>query len=139
METQNKPSSKQEAIIKAYGEHWGTVKDYVDENGNFDKRYFFRQKELKYSVFNIDFEHFADFTARPKSLQGIENNNGWISIESEKDLPSDEHRDYYTGRFIDDVFALNEGIYDCHEVKFCFQNNYITHYRLIENPPLPIY
>jgi len=27
---------------------------------------------------------------RPKSLQGIESNNGWISINSEKDLPSED-------------------------------------------------
>ena len=27
---------------------------------------------------------------RPKSLQGIESNNGWISINSEEDLPSED-------------------------------------------------
>ena len=30
------------------------------------------------------------YSYRPKSLQGIENNNGWIKIESEKDLPKEK-------------------------------------------------
>lgn len=32
----------------------------------------------------------SDFIYRPKSLQGIDDNFGWISINSEKDLPGED-------------------------------------------------
>ena len=38
--------------------------------------------------YDIDMSGVGKF--RPKSLQGIENNNGWIKIESEKDLPKEK-------------------------------------------------
>ena len=40
--------------------------------------------------YEIEYDGVGKF--RPKSLQGIENNNGWIKIESEEDLPE---RGYY--------------------------------------------
>jgi hypothetical protein len=39
-------------------------------------------KDLEIDYYNSAF--------RPKSLKGIENNNGWIKIESESDLPSED-------------------------------------------------
>jgi len=40
-----------------------------------------KENEIDY---DLDFDGVGKF--RPKSLQGIENNNGWIKIESESDL-----------------------------------------------------
>ena len=92
---------KQQAIKAAYGEFWEQVKDFVDENGWVIKYRFNpfsenteidRRKELNIEGF---FEYKTYFngneiSVRPKSLAGIETNNGWISILSEKDLPKDE-------------------------------------------------
>ena len=76
---------KQEKIREAYGEHWETVKYYVDENGWCNA--FFGIAGL--------FQHDVIFKKglivkwRPKTLARIEDNNGWIKIESEDDLPKD--------------------------------------------------
>ena len=79
METLN---AKQEAIKNAYGEYWENVKDYVDNDGwinNSIPKFTFEQ--LK----NLDLEYKNDVFFRHKSLQGIENNNGWISCGLIKD------------------------------------------------------
>ena len=78
-------NAKQEAIKNAYGEYWDNVKDYVDENGwasypNVQKH--------DYDFGKLEFKDGCTFL-RPESLQGIENNNGWIKIESEADLPKE--------------------------------------------------
>ena len=72
--------AKQEAIKKAYGEYWEAVKDFVDENGWID----FLEDIQRIMYFFHDSDNIEVFksTWRPKSLQGIENNNGWIKIES---------------------------------------------------------
>jgi hypothetical protein len=79
--------TKQEAIKEAYGEYWEQVKVFVDENGwvffSDDEnilRLNFQQKD-NISTEKTDVESWK---WRPKSLQGIENNNGWIKIENEK-------------------------------------------------------
>lgn len=78
-------TAKQEAIEKAYGEHWDIVGKHVDEDG-----YLHHPKggEVTFEPF-IGFmdEHPTKDAYRPKSLSGIETNNGWISILSEDDLP----------------------------------------------------
>jgi hypothetical protein len=76
--------TKQEKIREAYGEHFEAVKDYVDENGWCDLSIM----PLKWKISEINDIDIEDFTwFRPKSLAGIEDNNGWIKIESEDDLP----------------------------------------------------
>jgi hypothetical protein len=67
---------KQEKIREAYGEHWETVKDYVDLDGWIDFRiapeYFLRER--KFDAIG----KYEERLLRPKSLAGIEHNNGWI-------------------------------------------------------------
>lgn len=73
---------------------------------------------------------------RPKSLQGIENNNRWIKIESKKDLPKNHipcHflyennviTGYYNGRF-------NFGT-------LYVEAMFVTHYQPIEKPKPPLF
>lgn len=80
-------TAKQEAIEKAYGEHWDIVGKHVDGDG-----YLHHPKggEVTFEPF-IGFmdEHPTKDAYRPKSLSCIETNNGWIRIESEEDLPND--------------------------------------------------
>lgn len=71
---------------------------------------------------------------RPKSLQGIETNNGWIKIESEEDLPKEEGH-YW-------VYSENKDILaDYYELNNNSWNNKprVTHYQPIEKPKPPIY
>ena len=124
--------AKQEAIKKAYGEYWENVKDYVDNDGWIDNsipKFTFGQ--LK----NLDLEYKNDVFFRPKSLQGIENNKGWIRIESKDDLPKEEGN-YFIVRNNNEVGASY----------FIPNNDFsaidwrdITHYQPIEKPKLPIY
>lgn len=74
--------TKQEAIKKAYGDFWEQVKEYVSENGwcnsYWNTRVFFNADTMPKQ---------NPVRWRPISLNGIDNNNGWIKIESEDDLP----------------------------------------------------
>lgn len=124
--------AKQEAIKKAYGEYWENVKDYVDNDGwinNSIPKFTFGQ--LK----NLDLEYKNDVFFRPKSLQGIENNTGWIKIESEDDLPKVQDSFYVcfkNGEIIQRYFIPNNK-----HSKEDWRN--ITHWQPIEKPQPPIY
>ena len=76
---------------------------------------------------------------RPKSLQGIEDNNGWIKIESEADLPK-EKGNYLV---IDKFHEANPSIafYDPKAVIFLMSSWYerYSYYQLIENLQPPVY
>lgn len=95
--------TKENVIKEAYGEYWESVKDFVNENGWFEYDFYSQNKSKKYKKAfdfvceNIETECNSNVTViRPKSLQGIENNNGWIKIQSEEDLPKDEENlDYW--------------------------------------------
>jgi hypothetical protein len=130
--------NKQEVIRKAYGEYWETYKDLVDENGWFYNRFTGNDVPNK----QLDFRTEKDDKQRPfrfriKGLQGIENNNGWIRIESEEDFPKEYG--YYHFIWLDaqnnernEIYKVNKGI-NCHP-SAC-----ITHYQPITKPLKPIY
>lgn len=77
---------------------------------------------------------------RPKSLQGIENNNGWIKIESENDLPK-EHgfydACYYNEKHKNDIPMF----YACSlpDLSNYYEDGIITHYQPIDKKRPPIY
>jgi len=80
--------TKEEKIKEAYKE----LGINFHENVLYDKgwmRISPSQYSSKYD--KLDLLKLTDHThsIRPKSLQGIENNNGWIKIESEDDLPKE--------------------------------------------------
>ena len=86
--------SKKEVIQEAYGDVFNKlpedVKQYAIENNGFIP------KETFISFLGHRIWGSAESTrinsllhCRPKSLEGIESNNGWIRIESEEDLPKD--------------------------------------------------
>lgn len=96
---------------------------------------------------------------RPKSLKGIENNNGWIKIESETDLPKDKEichfvtcgdfEDQFVGfidKIMDEVFFVDKyyvASYDEFNKPILKLNSWIpsqiTHYQPVEKPQPPIY
>ena len=127
--------AKQEAIKNAYGEFLEKVKDYVDNDGWIDNsipKFTFGQ--LK----NLDLEYKNDVFFRPKSLQGIENNNGWIKIESEEDLPkNDMYVHIIFNKKVNIAFLCNGELYNPNKVKYYKKG--VTHYKPIEESTLPIY
>jgi hypothetical protein len=77
--------TKEEKIQEAYKPHYEDIKNYIDDDG-WCLYAFGEHIEIGVSPFGeYDIKCYKYW--RPKSLQGIENNNGWIKIESEKDLP----------------------------------------------------
>ena len=117
--------AKQEAIKKAYGENY----IHADING-----------WIRFGMYvptDLGIENYDEIDGfwRCKSLQGIENNKGWIRIESKDDLPKEEGN-YFIVRNNNEVGA-----------SYFIPNNdfsvidwrYITHYQPIEKPKLPIY
>lgn len=91
-----KLTKKQEVIRKAYGEHWDKVKDIIEDcNDGYISIEEVPYKGL-FDIQDVQIDHvqvsgqYGDIVTfwRPKSLQGIENNNGWFSIE-EHGLPKE--------------------------------------------------
>ena len=128
--------TKEEKIKEAWGEALKGA--YCDENGWSLMGAFLSEYKIEYdSVLNNDRNYY-----RPKSLQGIENNNGWIKIESEADLPK-ETIDCF---FYDNVEkAVVCGNYNSDFKKFNWSaffvewSEQITHYQPINKPKPPIY
>lgn len=121
---------KEEKIKEAWGDYYNVLKEYIKHNG------WVENINISNGV-KINLE-FTGFYSRPKSLQGIENNNGWIKIESEADLPKENidcwfviDNDSYLGYFTKRGYFVNGS--DNIELRF------VTHYQPIEKPNPPIY
>lgn len=124
-------SSKQQAIELAYGEYWEEMKPFVNDNGWFDKNSFYNnQFSFKYEDLDLLFSHKEDYMI-PKSIENIETNNGWISILSEKDLPSETNNYWVLNKL-----GISMRGYDMEE-----HNHWedITHYQPITKPEPPIF
>lgn len=117
--------TKQEIIQKAYGEYWDNLKDSVDENG-------YANLDNTFSYEDIGLELQDNENWRPKSLKGIESNNGWIKIESKNDLPKEQ-----TSNFV----RLNNGqiIQSFYYGQISDYINKVTHYQPIITPREPLY
>lgn len=91
--------------------------------------------ESKFNSFFIEkyFNRVDGGLFQPKELKGIENNNGWIRIESEADLPKKDEL----------YFVLHYGLIvdaELWEIELNFNSNKtITHYHPIIKPNPPIY
>ena len=130
--------TKQEVIKKAYGKYYDLCKPYL--RGHLIDRVLFEDETGKKLSDLTDVEFLSDgiVFSLPMELNGFEDNNGWVKIESEKDLPD------YQGTLI----AIKKSDTEVYEVHFF---NYLkegekeewakifSHYRLIPNFKAPIY
>lgn len=134
---------KKEKIKEAWGEYWERLSDVqkllaLDNNGYTSIGYSEYQSKLhvdlkKSKLFDVD------ANTRPKLLQGIETNNGWIKIESEDDLPKEviECRTcFYNGENYIEGIVKKRSPQELSRLKYI---NEITHYQPIEKPKPPIY
>ena len=119
---------------KAKYDYLGWSLDMYDERDE--------NNEIDFTVYSRKIVNGYFIVIRPKSLQGIENNNGWIKIESEADL-SKEIIDCF---FYDNVEkAVVCGNYNSDFKKFNWSaffvewSEQITHYQPINKPKPPIY
>ena len=123
---------KQEAIKNAYGEYWEILpnKDKVLIRGCIEINTYLNL-ELKF-----DKVFLTENLVRPKSLSGIETNNGWIRIKEDGSNLPKESGDYwfYTKHKQVLIRDYNPG-FNLYE---SYLNTY-THYQPIVKPLLPIY
>lgn len=131
-------TDKQKAIEKAYGEHWETVKYFVDEDGWIDGGKGEDPEPLFDPWIGILEEHETENKFRPKSLQGIEENRGWKKIESEEDLPKETDGLWEViingkPKFIELLNANRSRLFKD------FVKDGVTHYKIINHSELPIF
>lgn len=120
---------KKKVIKKAYGKSYDALKDYINENGFVDC-----VKNRKISLipfFDISEIEFKGNEARPKSLKGIENNNGWNVLKGIKNEITHEG----------DIWILNKyGNVELWLESQFLAIGYATHWKPIIKPEnLPLY
>ena len=123
--------TKRKAIKQAYGKFWDILKFYVDEDGWVWKERAFLDYTYDEISKHIEFEHIeSEDVCRPKSLSGIENNQGWIKLEGK---PNEIE---YDG----DVWIINKnGGIEINLNHEYLELGYATHYQPIIKPKPPIY
>lgn len=123
---------KEQKIQEAYGSNWELIKPYVNEDG-----WFIWTEECPVNLVITGFEYNKNLDSyRPMILKGIESNNGWISIESEKDFPTEDNSSYWiikNGEI--KMFHWEKG----ETLNVAAWLYTITHYQVIEKPKPPIY
>ena len=137
--------NKEEKIQDVYeslGFEWEVCSKYITENGVI----ILPTPDLKYTLKGYnnlikDTDKFSAFgneglKIQPSILAGIYNNNGWIKIESEENLPK-ERCAVWT--FITEKEVVMNTFNTFDDMEFTFDNGKVTHYQPIIKPKPPIY
>jgi len=110
--------------------------------------------ELDFKEYSESDNNFKTMLCRPKSLIGIENNNGWIKIKSESELPKEKElfhfipcnsfEEQFIGfidKYMDEVFFVDKyygsvkNEYNVAELRLnSWLPSQITHYQPIQKP-----
>lgn len=135
--------TKEEKIKEAYGEFWQRLSEEqklfaLAYDGAVQIGYSEKDKQLFKDIVKSGL--FDQQPTRPKSLQGIKNNNGWTKIKNGNSITLPE---YKKGDIYEVWNIETESGYPCRftakEVKKQFDYKHITHYRLVERTKFPIY
>lgn len=130
--------TKEEKIKEAYGEDYKFINEFLIGNGFFDGEcddfIHLRRKLYKNGGVEIKIIDEVQFV-RPKSLQGIEDNNGWVNVESKNDLPKDSYN-YWV--FCSDGCVRNLKDFEYYE-NYIMPELEASHYQPIEKPKPPVY
>lgn len=139
---------KKEAAIKnAYKRFWIQLPEEAKEqalenNGYIDHQFIGNEYGRLTNLLKMESKESYDvkfgeptFIYRPIVLQGIENNNGWICIESEEDLPND---DAFYYKICVNNKPRNDYSLSVVEIRRCYYNiNNVTHFqKIITNEPI---
>lgn len=86
--------------------------------------------------FDFEFPEQDIVRFRPKSLEGVEDNNGWIKIEDEKDLPKEDFLFKYHVCNNNTVFTTPLSF---KYVERRWLKGQITHFQPVRKPKPPVY
>ncbi len=130
--------TKQEKIKEAYGEYWETIKNNLNLDAWLLSENCYSVEEIRvYNFFHDSYiGEIGHNKVRPKSLKGIENNKGWIKIESENDLPKEEGN-YLPFHKME--YPQSTETYSKNVIHKLFEMKVISHYQPIQKPEPPIY
>ena len=151
--------TKKEIIQEAYGEHWETIKNYVDKNGWLDLSIAISKNIGEIGSKTYQFKGLEKGNhkyCRILALSEIEENKGWIKINSEDDLPKEDMECFYileipqrysnAGKKINiGSFKFGKNIMSQQENYFTMDNFFyhrfpsVTHYQPIIKPNEPLY
>lgn len=131
--------TKQEVIKEAWGEYYEIVKDKLNTNGwCIDYKYtLFSELKIYDNDERFDFVHNGEWDYcevekyRPKSLQGIENNNGWIKGTPKKD----GNYKLYSEKLGEDIWSVSIN----NEIEMDVIVRCYTHYKEIKESKKPLY
>ncbi|WP_233860880.1 hypothetical protein [Tenacibaculum piscium] len=125
--------NKKDLIKKAYGDSFIALEKHINENGfvNCVKN---NSKISLIPYFEVSEIEFKGNEVRPKSLKGIENNNGWVKIYRENDLPQFDCNCWWLDK--KDGLVLGKFILEGSK-SFVMKN--ATHYKIIKDTELPLY
>lgn len=126
--------TKEEVIKEAWGFIWGKLNDTAKkcalENNGYISGILANELHQPFTEWSTELKSW-----RPKSLRGIEDNNGWIRIESEADFPKDSFN-YYAFCSNGSVMTFNDFEY---YKKYIIPELKATHYQPIIKHKPPIY
>ena len=122
--------TKQEKIQEAYGDLYESIKNRLNSDGfiayeNIDSIYDIEEREMV--------DRFGKIFIRPKSLQGIETNNGWTEYNLNIDLDGGYYHLIISGECRIDYFSPTSKTFEV------WSKHAVTHYQPIVKPQPPIY
>lgn len=133
---------KQQAIKKAYGEHYDTFKGDMDENG-WVLRDPGHKNHIKWGENRDVYEWDATDSGlwRPSSLRGIENNRGWISVKDRLPKGADHGKDFWLYDKDQDFYPATWDNYSrAWETEKSFISPHeVTHWQPVVKPEPPLY
>lgn len=125
---------KQQAIKKAYGQHYDTFKHIIDPDGwvSWDRGAPCPNMEETDT-------HESGLYWRPKSLRGIENNRGWISVKDR--LPDMKQQCWIWTRARGAVIYWNSFTESFEDENGATSLNvkYVTHWQPVVKPEPPLF
>jgi hypothetical protein len=122
--------NKQEKIQQAYSTAYESLSPYIDVNGwvRAANLHFYPEVSLPFKTDMIVMDGRDWY--RPKSLNGINDNNGWTKINSRNDLPKQE------GMYL--FFTINNRMVELYHYADISIGG-VTHWRPIIQLPNPLY
>ena len=132
--------TKSQIIQQAYHKYWNEAKDWINKNGFFngEAESLSKLRTKLYMDCNIEVTIIDEIQfVRPKTLKGLEFNNGWKKIDEE--LPNlEEERNVIFLKLCKNPHHTNFPISDVKEDLEWFKKRY-THWRYEEKILMPIY
>lgn len=138
--------TKEQKIQEAFGKSWSLLSHSIQQHILNVHHWVDRSlNRMAISPLDLGFDEATECEVncefwRPIQLKGIENNNGWIKIETEEDLPNKPDELFEVG-ILDGIgcFHHERKRYAGKSIKWMWNKDLITHYQPIEKPKPPIY